>query len=131
MGPTARDPRSDDTAAARTPAPSTTIGAVSSAEQASGARAWTFLTHHALVLLAVAREPDARVADIAAGVGVSTRAALSILGDLEEAGHLQRSRVGRRTHYDICRGRPFRHRAVAGRDVDELLTIFEEHPTLR
>ncbi len=81
------------------------------------------------MLLAVAREPDARVADIAVGVGVSARAALSILGDLEEAGHLERTRMGRRNHYEICRGRPFRHPAAAGRDVDELLTISEEHST--
>lgn len=101
-------------------------GDVSAADPSSRPRAWTFLTHHALVLLAVAREPDARVADIAAGVGVSARAALSILGDLEGAGYLQRSRVGRRNHYEVCRGRPFRHPAAAGRDVDQLLTIFKE-----
>lgn len=88
------------------------------------ARAWTFLTHHAIVLLTVAREPDALVADIAAEVGLSSRATLSILRDLEGAGYLTRTRVGRRTRYEACRGRPFRHRAAAGRDVDDLIDIF-------
>lgn len=104
-------------------------GGVSATGPSSRPRAWTFLTHHALVLLAVAREPDVRVADIAAGVGVSARAALSILGDLEEAGYLQRTRVGRRNHYEVRRGRPFRHPAVAGRHVDQLLGIFTDDRT--
>lgn len=89
-------------------------------------RAWTFLTHHAIVLITVAREPDALVADIAAEVGLSTRAALSILRDLEGAGYLTRTRVGRRTHYEARRGRPFRHRAAAGRHVDALVDIFAD-----
>lgn len=71
------------------------------------------------------------MAGIAAGVGVSARAALSILGDLEEAGYLGRSRVGRRNHYEICRGRPVRHPTAAGRGVDELLSMCKDGPTPR
>lgn len=82
------------------------------------------MTHHALVLLAVAREPDTRVSDIALRVGLSARSALSILADLEEAGYLARSRVGRRTRYQIHPGRPFRHPAAAGPGVDELIALF-------
>ena len=37
---------------------------------------WTFLTHHGHVLLAVAGDPDMRVADLADLVGISPRAAL-------------------------------------------------------
>lgn len=93
-------------------------------QESSTGREWTFLTHHALVLLAVAEEPDARVVDIAARIGLSARAALSILGDLETAGYLARTRVGRRTHYEVHPGRPFRHRAAGGHDVDELIALF-------
>lgn len=87
-------------------------------------RRWTFLTNHAHVLLAVARHPDIRVEEIAAGVGITTRAALGILKDLEVAGYLQRTRVGRRTHYELHEQRPFRHPASAGHTVDELLALF-------
>ena len=85
---------------------------------------WTFLTNHGHVLLAVASDPDMRVNDVAARVGITPRAALVILHDLEEAGYLQRQRVGRRTHYEVERHRPFRHPTTAAHDIDELLAIF-------
>jgi predicted ArsR family transcriptional regulator len=85
---------------------------------------WTFLTNHGHVLLAVATAPDARVADIAERVGITPRAALSILRDLEDGGYLTRTRRGRRTHYDLRPHQPFRHPSTAQREVDELVAIF-------
>ncbi len=87
-------------------------------------RAWTFLTNHGHVLIAVAADPDLRVQDIAARVGITTRSALAILRDLEEAGYLVRSRRGRRTHYELRPHRPFRHPSAARHEVGELLAIF-------
>ncbi len=89
-----------------------------------GRPAWTFLTNHGHVLLAVAADPDARVAEIAARVGISTRATLGILRDLADGGYLTRSRRGRRTHYEVQSHRPFRHPSTAHREVDELLAVF-------
>lgn len=89
---------------------------------------WTFITNHGHVLLAVARSPDALVSDIAGQVGITTRATLTILDDLEDAGYLTRHRVGRRNQYSVARHRPFRHPATAGHDVDELLSIFALDP---
>ncbi|AQZ62330.1 hypothetical protein BKM31_13415 [[Actinomadura] parvosata subsp. kistnae] len=34
---------------------------------------WTFLTHHARVLIEVARDPEARVRDLAARIGITER----------------------------------------------------------
>ncbi|MFP3712632.1 winged helix-turn-helix domain-containing protein [Puerhibacterium sp. TATVAM-FAB25] len=85
---------------------------------------WTFLTHHGHVLLAVARSPDARVADVAARVGISPRATLTILKDLETAGYVRRRRVGRRSHYTVDPHRHFRHPADADHEIGELLAIF-------
>lgn len=87
---------------------------------------WTFLTNHGHVLLSVVRSPDARVQDIAATVGITTRAALGILQDLEEAGYIHRTRIGRRNHYTFHRDQPFRHPATADHNVDELLAIFAD-----
>ena len=94
-----------------------------------GPRRWMFLTNHAHVLLAVAADSGLRVEDIAARVGITKRQALSILRDLEEDGYLQRSRNGRRSHYEIHPERPFRHPATAGHDVAELLAIFGAPPS--
>lgn len=85
---------------------------------------WTLLTHHGHVLLAVARSQDARVAEIAARVGITTRTTLSILKDLEDAGYLTRHRTGRRSHYTVDTHQHFRHPATAAHEVGELLAIF-------
>ncbi len=85
---------------------------------------WTFLTNHGHVLLAVAADPDILIHDIADTVGITPRATLHILKDLEEAGYLQRIREGRRTHYVVVAHRPFRHPATAHQDIGALLAIF-------
>lgn len=90
----------------------------------SAAPAWTFLTHHAQMLLAVAREPDARVRDLAERVGVSARSAVSLLGDLVAAGYVERRREGRRNVYSVRAELPFRHPAHADHAIGELMAIF-------
>jgi DNA-binding transcriptional ArsR family regulator len=85
---------------------------------------WTILTNHGHVLLAVARDPDMLVEDIAKRVGITRRATLHILKDLEEAGYIERVKEGRRTHYLVEGNRPFRHPAEADHDVGALLKIF-------
>ena len=72
----------------------------------------------------MANSADLRVGDIAAQVGVTPRATLAILHDLEEAGYLRRTRVGRRSHYTVDAHRHFRHPATAAHEVGELLGIF-------
>lgn len=92
----------------------------------TGGRPWRFLTNHAHVLLAVASARDLLVDQIAERVGITSRQALTILRDLDEAGYLTRTRVGRRTHYSLEPSMPLRHPALAQHDVAELLAIFED-----
>lgn len=82
---------------------------------------WTFLTHHAHVLLAVAHDNDASVRDIADVVKISTRSAVTILNDLESAGYLEREKRGRRNHYVLHPDRPLRHPSNAAHTVDDLI----------
>lgn len=84
---------------------------------------WTFLTNHGHVLLSVAADPGIRVADIADRVGITSRAALQILKDLESEGYLHRVRVGRRTRYSIEPHQHFRHPSTAGQEVDGLIRL--------
>ncbi len=64
-------------------------------------RPFAFLTNHGLTLLAIARDPGARMRDIAAEVDITERAAQRIVADLIEAGYLDRERVGRRNRYTM------------------------------
>lgn len=71
--------------------------------------AWTFLTNHAHVLLCLSREPEVRMRDIAELVGITERAVQRIVADLEQAGHVERSRNGRRNRYVVRGDLPLRH----------------------
>ena len=89
----------------------------------SATPSWTFLSNHGHVLIWVSRHPDALIRDIALAVGVSERAILSILRDLEDGGYLIRVPQGRRTSYVINARRPFRHPVEADRRVGDLLSL--------
>ncbi len=84
---------------------------------------WTFLSHHAQVLLCIARNPDARLRDVAAEVGVTERAVQTLVTDLVEEGYLTRVRVGRRNHYEIHADVPLRHPLQHDLDAGTLLRL--------
>ncbi|MFD0541815.1 MarR family transcriptional regulator [Streptomyces mexicanus] len=84
---------------------------------------WGFITSHARVLLAIARDPAARLRDLAAAGHITERTAHRVVGDLEEAGYLTRQRHGRRTRYTLHLDRPLRHPAEAHLPVRELLAL--------
>lgn len=92
----------------------------------SPVRGWTFLTNHAVALLEVAREPDLRIRDIAERVGVTERAAASIVKDLVAEGYLESTRVGRRNVYRVVRDRPLRHPRFRSTSIDELIETLSE-----
>ncbi|MEU4573177.1 helix-turn-helix transcriptional regulator [Nonomuraea sp. ATR24] len=87
---------------------------------------WTFLTNHARVLLAIAADPELRMRDIAARIGITERAAQGIVSDLEDGGYLERIRVGRRNHYRLRPERQFRHPTEAGMPVQALIDMFTQ-----
>ena len=89
---------------------------------------WTLLTGHGHVLVAVARDPDARVRDLSEECGLTERATLAILADLEGAGYVTRNRVGRRTSYTVHLDRTFRHRAQDGHRVGPFLELLAASP---
>ncbi|CAG7650221.1 helix-turn-helix transcriptional regulator [Actinacidiphila bryophytorum] len=85
---------------------------------------WTFLTNHARVLAAIARDPGVRVRDIAAQCLLTERAVQKILSDLEADGYLSRTRAGRTNVYAISADTSLRHPADAGPTVAALLALF-------
>src|ERR1700734_3552082 len=58
---------------------------------------WTLLTGHGHVLVEIARDPEARIRDISAAVGLTERTVQAIVADLEAAGHPPPRRPGRRS----------------------------------
>lgn len=82
---------------------------------------WTFLTNHMHVLLCISRDPTVRLRDVALLVGITERAAQSIVADLVAEGYLTRSRVGRRNHYVVHAELPLRHPLERDHSVSELL----------
>jgi hypothetical protein len=82
---------------------------------------WTLLTGHGHVLVEIARNPDARIRDISPVVGLTERTVQAIVADLEAAGYLTRTRVGRRTRYTVNPNTPFRHSAQEGLRIGPLL----------
>lgn len=67
------------------------------------ARMATFdlLTNHAHVLLCLRREPEARMREVAARLGITERAVQRIVAELSVAGCLVREKVGRRNRYQV------------------------------
>jgi DNA-binding MarR family transcriptional regulator len=63
--------------------------------------AWGFFTNHLRTLLAVANAVEPTVHEIAGAVGITERATVAILRQLEEEGMLVRSKAGRRNSYRI------------------------------
>jgi len=84
---------------------------------------WTFLTNHAHVLLCIARDPEMRLRDIAARVGITERAAQGIVRDLVDTGYATRTRVGRRNVYQVRLDRPLRHPLERDRQIGDLLEL--------
>jgi len=67
----------------------------------TAAPTWGFLTNHALMLVFVVRNSDCTVREISDGVGITERATLAILRQLEEEGIIQRHKDGRRNTYSM------------------------------
>jgi DNA-binding MarR family transcriptional regulator len=84
---------------------------------------WTLLTGHGHVLVEIARNPKARIRDISPVVGLTDRTVQAIVADLEAAGYLTRTRIGRRVIYTVNRDSLFRHSAQEGLRVGPLLDL--------
>jgi predicted ArsR family transcriptional regulator len=67
---------------------------------------WSVPTGHARVLLHIARDPGARLRDIAASLGITERRAHGIITDLAEVGYVITQKDGRRNRYQVQAHRP-------------------------
>lgn len=98
-------------------------------EAQAGRPNWTFLSNHGSVLLAVARNNEATIREVAAQVGITERAVQRILADLEAGRYLRRHRKGRRNRYEVHSELPLRHPLAAHRDIGSLIQLVFEPRT--
>ncbi|MGH2915830.1 MAG: helix-turn-helix transcriptional regulator [Solirubrobacteraceae bacterium] len=89
----------------------------------TGAPTWSFLTHHAQVLLCLAQDPGIRLRDIGDRVGITERAAHRIVGELAQAGYVSRTRIGRRNRYAVHRSRPIPDKLAREQSIGDLLEV--------
>lgn len=92
---------------------------------------WTFLTNHSHVLLCLAQDPEARMRDVAERVGITERAVQRIVSELEAAGYVERSREGRRNHYQVNGALPLRHPVEGHRDLNALIELILDAKSTR
>jgi len=97
----------------------------SSSREDQQQRPWSFVTNHARVFAFIADQPRARLRDIATAVGITERTTIQIVGDLERAGLLSKTRDGRRNHYAIDTTRLNLPRVKAVTASQLLLILFE------
>ena len=84
---------------------------------------WTFLSNHGRALLCIARDPEVRLRDIAADLGVTERHAYGIVDDLTKAGYIVKERDGRRNRYQIEHHLPLPEATGRNQAIGEVLDV--------
>lgn len=84
------------------------------------------MTNHGHVLAYLYANPDARLREIAVEVGITERSVAHIVGDLEEAGYLTKTRVGRRNRYKIQPGKKIESSRVPPITVGQLVGLLAQ-----
>ena len=63
---------------------------------------WHFLTNHSHILLCISEDPDITVRELAQNVGITERAVMRIIGELDDGGVIERTREGRHVYYALA-----------------------------
>lgn len=79
-------------------------------------------------MVALSRDPGARLRDIAAQVGITERFAQRIVGDLVAGGYVVKEKVGRRNQYRIAHGARFRHDLEAEVTIADFVALTVRRP---
>lgn len=92
---------------------------------------WTFLSNYAHVLVCLAKNPEARLREVADRVGITERSAQRLITDLDKAGILTRVKHGRRNSYLVDTSVHLRHPIEEHCTVGELLSSILTPASLR
>ena len=97
----------------------------SSARGSGDGHAWTFLSNHMHVVVALSRDPELRIRDLADQIGITQRAVQRILAELIDEGVLAVKKIGRRNRYSIRRRTRLRHPLESKHTVGELIDLLD------
>jgi hypothetical protein len=89
---------------------------------------WAFVSKHGYALLCIARDPNSRLIDIAASVGITERAAHTLVSQLVEGGYLTKTKDGNRNSYEVQRDASMRHPLVRHQTIGQLLDALGSDP---
>jgi DNA-binding IclR family transcriptional regulator len=82
---------------------------------------WTFLSNHAHVLVCVAKNPDVRLSEVAALVGIRERTVHRIVHELIDAGYISVTKDGRNNVYSVDLDKPLRHPLEADHNIQAII----------
>jgi DNA-binding transcriptional ArsR family regulator len=88
---------------------------------------FTLLTNHTHVLVIIAKQPDVRMREIAAAIGITERAVQRIVDDLTTTGLISVTKDGRRNRYAIRADTQLRHPLAQHRKVGDLIQFLFPH----
>ena len=86
--------------------------------------AWTFLSNHGHVLVQISNNPEIKVKEISAAVGITERSTQSILKDLVAEGFIEATKSGRRNVYRISSDAHLKHPAESSLTLKQFLAVF-------
>ena len=88
---------------------------------AESSQSWTFLSNHAHVLVCVAKNPDVRLSEVAALVGIRERTVHRIVHELLDAGYISVTKDGRNNVYSVDLDKPLRHPLEADHNIQAII----------
>lgn len=89
---------------------------------------WNFITNHGAVLIIVFQRPKITAREISQQLGITERAVLAIVANLDDAGYITRTREGRANSYTVNQGLPLPGPILNDVAVGEFLDILATKP---
>ncbi len=84
---------------------------------------WGFLSNHSHILVCLYSDPDMRLSEISARVGLTLRIVQRIVRELADEGVITIEKNGRRNRYSINLDYPFRHDLEKHCNIGQLLRL--------
>ena len=84
---------------------------------------WGFLSNHAHVLVCLYSDPDMRLSEVSARVGLTLRIVQRIIKELADEKVITIEKIGRRNRYHIDDTYPFRHELESHCNIGQLMRL--------